>query len=529
MYLQPAGTAGVDGQIIFATPYNNLIADIGNEITNSLPTNGSRGMSANLPMNSNKIILLADPTVPTDAATKNYVDANGSNFIGGTTTGTANAQILAAITPSSFTMAAGNRLVFTPGFTPTGATTLTVTAPAIGPVSILKYSPAGPVALSGGEMVTGQPVEVVSNGSNLILITNSERVGKPTSISANTTYTASDIGRFIELTGSTAFTTTLPAPPATGGEWTVYNASTVTQMLSIPSGTFSGPGGSGSTTLTVLPSEFLWMQGDGTNWVVAVRYFNSAGIWAPGTLYGMNLSFASVTTYGVAAGSTVNEDGSAGRNMTLGSAFTKSLSSWAVGTGNGSLDTGSIAASTWYHVHIIRKDADASIDVLLSLSATSPAMPGGYTARRRIGSILTNGSSQITKFFQLGDEFLWDVPPIDVNATNPGTSAITRTLSVPTGVIVQAKVVLAFFYGSTGSTMLIGSLDVTDPTMQAWNGSLTGYADIGVGYASTTAWALGAKFVKTNTSAQVRSKVVASSATTVVGVLTVGWLDTRGK
>lgn len=66
--------------------------------------------------------------------------------------------------------------------------------------------------------------------------------------------------------------------------------------------------------------------------------------------------------------------------------------------------------------------------MLFSLSATAPTMPGFYLLSRRIGSIKTDGSGNWTKFVQDGDTFTWDVPVTDVNASNPGTSAVSRTL-----------------------------------------------------------------------------------------------------
>ena len=48
--------------------------------------------------------------------------------------------------------------------------------------------------------------------------------------------------------------------------------------------------------------------------------------------------------------------------MTLAAAISKTTSAWAVGTGNGALDTGTIANSTWYHVYVIeRTDTGALI------------------------------------------------------------------------------------------------------------------------------------------------------------------------
>ena len=54
-------------------------------------------------------------------------------------------------------------------------------------------------------------------------------------------------------------------------------------------------------------------------------------------------------------------------------------------------------------------------------------MPTDYDKSRRIGSILTDASVLITGFTQLGDDFLWDTLPVDVNQGAPGTSARTKS------------------------------------------------------------------------------------------------------
>lgn len=59
------------------------------------------------------------------------------------------------------------------------------------------------------------------------------------------------------------------------------------------------------------------------------------------------------------------------------------------GVANG-LDTGALAASTWYSVWVIAK-ADGTTAGLLSLSATTPTLPSGYTFKARVGWIRTDG------------------------------------------------------------------------------------------------------------------------------------------
>lgn len=67
--------------------------------------------------------------------------------------------------------------------------------------------------------------------------------------------------------------------------------------------------------------------------------------------------------------------------LQITSSITKNTNSaWAVGSGNGSLDTGSIANSTYYGYVIQRSDTGV-VDVITSLSSSSPTMPTNYDRR----------------------------------------------------------------------------------------------------------------------------------------------------
>lgn len=256
---------------------------------------------------------------------------------------------------------------------------------------------------------------------------------------------------------------------------------------------------------------------------------NGASLWPTGTINGLTLSRSSATAFGVAAGLATSEQAGTQQDLTLTSAITKTLSAFVAGTGNGGLDTGAVAATTWYHVHLIRNDVSGSVDALYSLSPTAPTMPAGFTPRRRIGSILTNGASQIVAFSQLGDEFLWDAAVIDADATNPGTAAVTRLLTVPTGVKVLAMVSIGGYTGTNGFTIVASSLDVSDQAAQ-----VTGTAGL-VGFPSNAAvingaqWDFSTHLIRTNTSGQIRTRLSASGAADHIGIVTRGWIDVRGK
>ncbi len=125
-------------------------------------------------------------------------------------------------------------------------------------------------------------------------------------------------------------------------------------------------------------------------------------------------------------------------DIVLSGALTKQLdAAWAVGTDKGGLDTGAVANSTWYHVFLINDISNDVVDVLFSTSYATPSMPSGYTIKRRIGSILTEGSANLRQFIQVGDIFRFLTPE------NSGFGAVTtgyttKAIPVPPDVRVEA-------------------------------------------------------------------------------------------
>lgn len=249
----------------------------------------------------------------------------------------------------------------------------------------------------------------------------------------------------------------------------------------------------------------------------------TVGALARSYLAGLTLSTAGTSaTMSVAAG--LATDITNVVMMTLAASISKTTSAWAVGSGNGGLDTGAIATSTWYHFYEIMRLDTSVVDVLFSLSASAPTMPANYTVKRRIGSGLTNGSGNWTSFIQDGDLFQWLVPINAINTTNPGTAAVTATLTVPSGVNV-------IWVGSVGlvntsaaeSAMLVTDLATTDT---APSSSLN---QLAVGTTAGNQRSSAPINVRTNTSGQIRYRISASDASTTVIASTIGWVDRRGR
>ncbi|RJO60819.1 MAG: hypothetical protein C4542_08195 [Dehalococcoidia bacterium] len=236
---------------------------------------------------------------------------------------------------------------------------------------------------------------------------------------------------------------------------------------------------------------------------------------------GLTLSVGTnTTTFGISAGACRSSGNVA--NMALTSAYTKTMASWAVGTAAGSLDAGSVATSTWYHVYAIYNATTGVTDILTSLSATDPDPPEGYATFRRIGALLTDGTPYITTFVQYGDEFLWKDPPLDVDLDGTlGATASLHALSTPLGVQVRAILNMAGTHASTVTAIYASSPDVTDEAPDYNANSLVGQ----INTASTTAATAtaGHVVIRTDTSSQIRLR--ASNASTYCSVTTLGWIE----
>lgn len=277
----------------------------------------------------------------------------------------------------------------------------------------------------------------------------------------------------------------------------------------------------------------LWID-DGPVRIDGAATFNSTisgtpkGTMLPaGHLFGFTLSnngSDATNDIDIAIGECVSDDVTASDRvrMALTSAITKRLdAAWAVGTNNGGLDTGAIANTT-YHLWVIQRTDTGVVDVLFSTSATSPTMPTNYTKKRRIGAILRE-SAAIVGFVQDGNYFRRKSGAFDVNANNPGTSAVTRTLSVPTGIQVYAQVNGQAEAGGSPVICYLSDLATNDDAPTG------GGAPLGTSGSEGSNSGFFWLSVRTNTSGQIRSRVSFSDASTDVRIATMGWIDTRGQ
>lgn len=236
--------------------------------------------------------------------------------------------------------------------------------------------------------------------------------------------------------------------------------------------------------------------------------------WAPARyISGLIISNGTDTDHDIDIAVGEATDSGADYVMKLTSGFTKQIDfTWAVGTDAGGLFSGSVAATTWYHVFLIRKDSDGSLDAGFDTSVTAANIPAGYTAYRRIGSVLTDGVPAIIAFTQVENEFFWSDPPLDVDTTI-GTSSTSHTLSTPSDVVTKARVIALQTNDST-TYVYIRSLNNNDEAPSITAAPL---------YTSDSGTSGGIMNLITNTSSQIASR--ANKAATDLKIATLGYMD----
>ena len=215
----------------------------------------------------------------------------------------------------------------------------------------------------------------------------------------------------------------------------------------------------------------------------------------------------------------------------LTSEITKQIdNTWASGDDAGGMNDGeTVGNTTWYHVFLIGDTAGGSGDIgfdtsvtAANLMADAAVVVAGQTLYRRIGSVLSDGSANNIGFSQFGDEFLWDNPPTDVSA-NDTTTAASRTLSIPLGVVTHVDVNVSVQHAGVPVHCYLSSLDVDDEAPHGSNAPLATVSSEVTGARAPS----GPFRIRSNASSQIRSRSTGENATLTIATL--GWIDSRGK
>lgn len=236
------------------------------------------------------------------------------------------------------------------------------------------------------------------------------------------------------------------------------------------------------------------------------------------------------TALDIAAGTC--RDSTNAYDLNISSAITnKQLDSvWAAGSAAGMRSSAGLANGTW-HIFAIGK-TDGTVDIFAHTAIDPTAvLPATYTLFRRIGSILRVGAV-ILAFTQNSDYFELLTTTADINAVNPGVAAVSRALSVPSGILVRARVILTLYNnpGVADTVAFLSDLASTDetPTVTLAGG--------GVAHTVVTLNNAGRAYIgstqidiRTNITAQIRSRLFYSDGNVALIIRTRGWFDLRGK
>jgi len=214
-------------------------------------------------------------------------------------------------------------------------------------------------------------------------------------------------------------------------------------------------------------------------------------------------------------------------DLKLDSILTKQIdATWAAGDDAGGLFSGSVAVDTWYHVFLIRKDSDGTIDAGFDTSLTAANIPAGYTAYRRIGSVHTDSSANIDPFTQIGDTFLWNDPITDVSELNVDqSSGALKTLSVPYGLKTKAIINVHSLRDGKDDHLYISSPDVDDEAPSISAAPLVSFPTP----TDQSPYYTGGKLeVYTDEDSRIRVRGIDTSVPTFI-IATLGYIDRRGR
>jgi len=361
---------------------------------------------------------------------------------------------------------------------------------------------------------TGAAVDKLVGGAGVAVVSTAQTLGESVQ------------GQLVRVTVA-GITVTTPDAASLGAPF-------VFDMLNNSSGSITLDGNGSQTidgvaSLTLTPGSGVQLHTDGSNWFTAGQNFTAP--YPRGHIGGVQLANAADTEHDITIAVGSARDSSDTFNLDLATALTKQIDvNWMAGSGQGGFpSTGiSLSPATWYHVFLVDDgsgNTDAGFDT--SLIAANLLSDSGGSFYRRIGSVLTDGTNNILAFTQVGDDFIWANPPLDVNDSSAGTSAELGTLSTPLGVKVLARINAYRDPDDVGDDRVyISSPDANDesPAVSAAPlASASEGANTPDGVANEFHWTM---TVHTNMSSQVRYRANDSDTLRIV---TLGWTDSRGR
>jgi hypothetical protein len=191
--------------------------------------------------------------------------------------------------------------------------------------------------------------------------------------------------------------------------------------------------------------------------------------------------------------------------------------SWVAGSGNSGFGVGvTLMVNTWYHVYAIINNGN--FDVYFDTSNSGANAPPGTTAFRYIGSIFTDGSSNIRPFTQFGQKFIWTNEILNLSG-GVATTPTPVVVGTPLGFITYPILQLTFANGG----VLFDNVKIfpggNDP-------STTSRFDIVIVNPTTNAFEIGGLQSATNSLSQVDYAVfLGSGSMTSITIETLGYVN----
>ncbi len=270
---------------------------------------------------------------------------------------------------------------------------------------------------------------------------------------------------------------------------------------------------------------------DDTRIMTPLKFANTTNRLPRSYLAGLKLSNGTDATNDINIAVGIARSDVDDKNLTVATAIGKQIdASWAAGGTTGT-PTGGLSSTltltddTWYHVILGQVSGVEEVGFDTSITGATLVTDHSFTNTRRIGSV-RRGTATNLGFSQVGDEFLLDSPLAQYSSTNPGTGAVTRTVTVPTGIVVEVLHSMAVEDTSPGGGIFYGLVTALDQTDVAPSQTINNFinTDTGARFAIQSNYR-----TRSNTSGQIRTRISESDATIVQYGTTFGWIDQRGR
>jgi hypothetical protein len=160
-------------------------------------------------------------------------------------------------------------------------------------------------------------------------------------------------------------------------------------------------------------NAYVTLKSDGTNWILVNTLPVEQRI---GSSKNLLILTSAVETAEITADEVVLRDTNNISLLVKDVKLTVDLSTGGVNA----LDTGSEAVSTWYYLWVISNGSTTA--GLISVSATAPTMPSGYTYKALVGAMKNDGGGDLIEAYQQGNRLQYGALQNVINVDTPSTT-----------------------------------------------------------------------------------------------------------